>query len=171
MANPLNSPKFRSYLAQLGVEVIEDMRENLRNPPARQGLRGSYRRPAIATGSLYDSLQYRVVQQGSTYVLEIYGEEHWFYVDRGRSPGRQPPLSAIQAWVRVKGLTPNAAFAIARKIGEFGTSPTHFASEAIEQADKELGDKIEKEVFPIIHEIAYNLIEQELGELIDVKRK
>ncbi|MEM6432375.1 MAG: hypothetical protein AAF773_00740 [Cyanobacteria bacterium P01_D01_bin.115] len=38
--------------------------------------------------------------------------------ERGRPPGRQPPVAALEGWARRKGLS---AYLVARKIGEKGT--------------------------------------------------
>jgi len=48
------------------------------------------------------------------------------YVEKGRRPGRMPPSSALEAWVRTKVSVENIksiAFLIARKIGREGTKP------------------------------------------------
>lgn len=57
------------------------------------------------------------------------------YVERGRKPGRMPPSSALEAWVRTK-ISSSAkevksiAFLIARKIGLEGTRPQPFLGPA-----------------------------------------
>lgn len=63
-------------------------------------------------------------------------EEYWKYVEYGRGPGRMPPVSVIENWIRIKPVVPYAvngkvpdtkqtAFLIARKIGREGT-PAHY---------------------------------------------
>lgn len=39
----------------------------------------------------------------------------------GRAPGKQPPIKAIQQWCKVKGIDVNAAYPIAKAIGQKGT--------------------------------------------------
>jgi len=57
------------------------------------------------------------------------------YVEQGRKPGRPPPSSALEAWVRTK-ISSSAkeikgiAFLIARKIGLEGTKPQPFLQPA-----------------------------------------
>lgn len=59
-------------------------------------------------------------------------EEYWYYVEHGRKPGKMPPVSAIENWIRIKPVIPDArtgkvpdtkqlAWMIARHIGEYGT--------------------------------------------------
>ena len=53
---------------------------------------------------------------------------HGYYVEHGRAPGRWPPISAIEAWVRRKAGASgeearSVAFLIARAIGTRGTKP------------------------------------------------
>lgn len=58
-------------------------------------------------------------------------EDYWKYVENGRGPGKQPPISAIEKWIRIKPIIPNPingkvpsnkqlAFMIGRKIGRDG---------------------------------------------------
>lgn len=59
-------------------------------------------------------------------------EDYWKYVEYGRGPGKMPPISAIENWIKVKPVVPNSvngkvpdtrqlAYLIARKIGREGT--------------------------------------------------
>lgn len=52
---------------------------------------------------------------------QLLGADYLYYIDKGRSPGKFPPVANIQEWVRVKlGLqkseAKNTAFLIGRKI-------------------------------------------------------
>ncbi len=40
------------------------------------------------------------------------------YRERGRPPGKMPPISALEGWARRRGLSP---YLVAKKIGDFGT--------------------------------------------------
>ena len=46
--------------------------------------------------------------------------DHALYVEKGRRPGKRPPMSAIQRWMAAKGIPSRAAFPIARAIGKRG---------------------------------------------------
>ena len=59
-------------------------------------------------------------------------EDYWKYVEYGRNPGKMPPISVIENWIRIKPIVPNPingkvpdtrqlAFLISRHIGEYGT--------------------------------------------------
>jgi hypothetical protein len=72
----------------------------------------------------------------------FYGE----YVERGRRPGRQPPVEAIELWVQRKlGVSPdesrNVAYLIARAIGRRGTSGAAMFDKGFE-AGKEPVEKL-----------------------------
>ena len=82
------------------------------------------------------------------------GSKYVEYVEDGRKPGKQPPMSDILKWVRIKPLKPRdlktgkfltanlktlkqIAYLIARKIGKYGTPATNFYAEAfIEEYNK-----------------------------------
>ena len=53
-------------------------------------------------------------------VLNIMGAKQWQYVEQGREPGKQPPLNRIIEWCVARGIPKEAAFPIARKIGQVG---------------------------------------------------
>lgn len=75
------------------------------------------------TGTMSQSLGYRIDDKG----LTIYSTEKYFTVlETGRKPGKRPPISVIEEWVKNKPIasdinTKSLAFLIARKIGEEGS--------------------------------------------------
>lgn len=76
-----------------------------------------------ASGKMADSLGYRIDSKG----LVIFSSEKYFTViETGRKPGKRPPISAIEQWIKDKpvasDINPRSlAFLIARKIGEEGS--------------------------------------------------
>lgn len=63
-------------------------------------------------------------------------EDYWRWVEYGRGPGKMPPISAIENWIKIKPVIPKAvdgkvpdtrqlAFLISRKIATYGT-PAHY---------------------------------------------
>lgn len=52
------------------------------------------------------------------------------YVERGRRPGKPPPVAAIEPWARRRGANP---FLVARAIGRRGTKPRPFLVPALTQ--------------------------------------
>ena len=75
------------------------------------------------TGKMSQSLGYRLDENG----LTIFSSEKYFTVlETGRKPGKMPPISAIEEWVKNKPIASDInprslAFLIARKIGEEGS--------------------------------------------------
>lgn len=53
-------------------------------------------------------------------------------VDRGRSPGRRPPIKALARWAGRHGIPEERGFYIARAIGRQGSQPVHFFEDALE---------------------------------------
>lgn len=96
----------------------------------------------IAGNQLYGSVEQEVQVDGHTYMVKLWLEDYWQYVEwdtRGRQtglPGRKdPPFDAIYTWVKLKKIIPrdkkkcptqkSLAWAIKRHIGEYGTEGTH----------------------------------------------
>lgn len=75
------------------------------------------------TGKMSQSLGYKIDESG----LTIFSTEKYFTVlETGRKPGKRPPISAIEEWIKNKPIASDInprslAFLIARKIGEEGS--------------------------------------------------
>lgn len=75
------------------------------------------------TGKMSQSLGYKIDESG----LTIFSTEKYFTVlETGRGPGKRPPISDIEDWVKNKPIASDInprslAFLIARKIGEEGS--------------------------------------------------
>ena len=83
-----------------------------------------------ATGSL-SNFTYHINLNGSYFELIFSLQDYYYYLEYGRRAGKQPPIEAIEEWIRVKPIIPYAvngkvpdtrqlAFLIARKIGREG---------------------------------------------------
>ena len=62
--------------------------------------------------------------------------QHTIFAEKGRAPGKMPPLAPIELWVRrVLGVDPaksrQVAFLVARAIGRRGTKGAHMAEEGL----------------------------------------
>jgi hypothetical protein len=86
--------------------------------------------PSYATGNLANFQTYIDINDGR-FLVTFELADYWKYVEYGRRPGKMPPIDAIEQWVKVKPVVPNAingrvpdtrqlAFLIARKIGREG---------------------------------------------------
>jgi hypothetical protein len=91
---------------------------------AEETIAGIKSRIPNVTGQSADSLGYRIV--GTE--LTIFSSLKFFTVlETGRKPGKRPPISVIEQWIKDKPIIPDGistrslAFLIARKIGEEGS--------------------------------------------------
>lgn len=86
---------------------------------------------SIASGTL-SNFTFRINLQGNYFEVIFLLPKYWEYLEYGRRAGKQPPIEAIEEWIRVKPIIPYAvngkvpdtrqlAFLIARKIGWEGT--------------------------------------------------
>lgn len=71
------------------------------------------------------ALTVKVEKEGTVTIEANLGPSAMF-VEKGRRPGKQPPLNSIKAWCKTRGIPSKAAFPIARTIGERGIKPTPF---------------------------------------------
>ena len=101
-----------------------------------------------ASGALINSIAYKLREtaEGIQYILEANDYLEW--VDAGRRPGSYPPIRAISDWVRVKGISKDAIFPIARSIYQFGIKPTNVLDKTIReiQSSPTLQRKYEEEL-------------------------
>ncbi len=104
----------RKVLDDYGRTVVAEMKTRLRNAGK------------VASETLYDSLDYQIVEDDLGIGISFLAEDYYIYVDKGRRPGKQPPLASIRQWCTIKGIDPKAAFPIARAIGIRGIKPTNF---------------------------------------------
>jgi hypothetical protein len=88
-------------------------------------LKGNKPFPKVASGSLINSINYRLQDTANGINVILLANDYLQYVDRGRKPGTYPPIQAIQRWVTIKGLPKEAAWAIRQNIFKFGIKPTN----------------------------------------------
>jgi hypothetical protein len=91
---------------------------------AEETIAGIKSRIPNVTGQSAESLGYRIV--GTE--LTIFSTMKYFTVlETGRKPGKRPPISVIEQWIKDKPIIPDGistkslAFLIAKKIGEEGS--------------------------------------------------
>jgi hypothetical protein len=88
-------------------------------------LKGNRPYPKVASGSLVNSINYRLVETANYVQVQLLANDYLKYVDEGRRPGTYPPIQAIKRWVAIKGFKPEAAWAIRQNIYKFGIKPTN----------------------------------------------
>ena len=87
-------------------------------------LKGNRPFAKVASGSLVNSINYRLQDTANGINLILLANDYLKWVDRGRKPGTYPPIQAIQRWVAIKGIPKQAAWAIRTNIFKFGIKPT-----------------------------------------------
>lgn len=115
-----------------------------------------------SNGELYNTLSYTVSKGTSGWLVSISLADYWRYVEYGRRPGKMPPVSAIENWIKVKQILPRPltlksgksvvptipqlSFLIARKIGIDGTQGKHYFENAFEKVKRDFLTKIAEAV-------------------------
>lgn len=125
MAELFGTPHLTQVLEELGREVAEQYKNNLRE--SGHSTRPDHLINSITTSVVVDDKAYKVVMQLN---------EYWKYLENGTEP-HWPPVDAIRSWISYKPVlprpgkdgrlpTPNQlAFLIGRKIAREGTTGTH----------------------------------------------
>ena len=119
-------------------------------------------------GELYRTISYSVSAGTGGWVVSVSLENYWKYIEYGRRPGKMPPVSAIENWIKVKQILPRPitlksgksvvptipqlSFLIARKIGRDGIRPRPFFKQSFEDAKREFLQKIEEAILADIKE-------------------
>jgi hypothetical protein len=109
-----------------------------------------------ATGDLVDTMYYEVKSDGVKSVIRLNANHYLRYVDKGRRPGKYPPLWAISKWATVKGISQRAVFPIARKIAERGTPATNVINKTLDQVKSEFLPIYEKNLADIVGVVLVN---------------
>lgn len=61
----------------------------------------------IASGSLYNSINYNVVIEEPHVQLQLLYNAYLQWIDAGRHPGTQPPVDSILQWIQARAIAPN----------------------------------------------------------------
>ncbi len=115
----------------------------------------------VASGKLRRSVTVDVVPSQDRPIIRIFMEDYWQWVQSGRLPGKKDvPLSAIEEWIRSRGLTgrdkkgrfikrKSFAFAIRTNIKKFGIRPSNFIDKTINllETDQRIIDALGQEAF------------------------
>lgn len=131
----LLSQKIINNFAQ---QYIDELKNNL------------IRKDKVASGNLVRSLDYRVGKVMGELNIEIIANEYLQWVDQGRRKGKYPPIQAIANWARIRGISKEAVFPIARNIFKFGIKPTR----VIQTTDRRMAQKVDS---ALGREIANNI--------------
>jgi hypothetical protein len=131
----------------------------------------------IATGDLYNSIQFEVTTEGDIISLNIHANSYLQYVSEGRKPGeKQPPPEAISKWVEIRGIKPRSyklpsgknriqttdsqIYLISRSIGKYGIKGNNVIAETLESQQ----DIILTDISQVIAGAITKLIGKEMQE-------
>ena len=128
----------------LGEELTKRLKEQLEE------------KDKSASGTLINTLKSEAKIEGNKAVVQVFAEDYFRFVDQGRSPGRFPPLEPIRQWTRLKGISEDAAFPIARKIAERGIPALNILNPTIEEVTIEFMPKYEDAMEQIIGAVMVN---------------
>ena len=108
----------KEAIERFGSEIVEIATGLIKNEPK------------VNTGRLRDSLSRKVLNtaMGTRYTLQIFAEDYFVYVDKGRKPNSTPPpIAPIKEWCKQKGIDEGIAYAIAKSIGKNGIPATNIS--------------------------------------------
>jgi hypothetical protein len=121
----------------------------------------------VASGSLYDSVEYVVNEEDQT--VSVLMNDYWRSVNFGREPGKYVPIKPLEEWatLRIKGLKSDKearsiAFGISKNIYKFGIKPTNFYDNAYNIFEKLYGQQVENYVEDKVYEFFEQLIEEDI---------
>lgn len=84
-------------LVRYATRIAQQAEKNLRS--------NKFNKDSNATGELSESIRVTPVEfMGGIYSIEIRMLDYWQWVDAGRKPGKQPPISKIIKWIKDKQL-------------------------------------------------------------------
>lgn len=95
-----------------------------------------------ASGNLINSLNYTITFNGVDLDIDFSMPDYGEFVDKGRGPGKQPPISAIKPWLQIKGIPEKFAFPIARNIGKKGIKAVPFFGTTIDSKIEQLTNQL-----------------------------
>jgi hypothetical protein len=143
----MTTEELNNAVNKFGIETVTALATALRSVGADN------------TGRLINSLRTELRDTGEGLEMMIIGNGYFDIVDKGRLPGKQPPLADIVAWTKSKGLPESLAFPIAKNIGKFGIKPRPVLKQVVESNEF-------KKNFKLIGEAYARDVTQEINNII-----
>lgn len=143
-----------NLLRQIGTELRDDYKDLLKTPNAK-----GYN--AIASGKLFNSIEYRLKISEKGIGLYFVAEDYWINVEDGRESyndvdgiikSKLPPISVIRKWILNKKLTRTKGieYKIQRSIVTNGIKARPFLKQVstniIKQYRKDINNAIKKDI-------------------------
>jgi hypothetical protein len=133
----LNS-QLREILLMYGEELVAELTNQLHS---------------AGKNGIADTIRAHVTEAAGEVALQLYAADYFVFVDKGRRPGKQPPLDAIEAFCQKVGIPVSAAFPIAQSIGKIGIPPTNVLSKSLQALGANRpGREIAKAIRESVHE-------------------
>lgn len=140
---------FEQFLEKWGEEQVNLMKERL----AHAGKGG---------GDLSKSIKLdKISNKKGNYTFKYTMLRYGIFVDKGRKPGKMPPIKSIKKWCDKKGIDKKYAFPIAKEIGRTGIYGINFTRNVSKIDMKDL-NKIKEQYAIYVKEYAINAANEEL---------
>jgi hypothetical protein len=123
----------------IGNQVKDKYKDNLK--------RGDH----IATGKLFNSINYKLEVTESGCKLYFVALDYWINIENGQKKGKMPPINVIQKWMVAKNIPggKKVAYLISRKIFKKGTKANPYLRDiqkGIPNYKAEIMDAIAKDI-------------------------
>ena len=116
----MDNKELEIALNQFGYDLVKALATELR----AQG--------KSSTGELINSLQNKLINTGPNQIeVDILSEDYLEVIDKGRKPGKQPPIAEIKKWAQIKGIDSKYVYPIAKSIGKKGIKATNIIDKVI----------------------------------------
>ena len=127
-----------SVLIDNTIKLVEKFNDEIRSDLSSKGIDN--------TREASNSMRIEVKVQGTKINIISSGIDYMYYLDKGRRPGKFPPVSVIEDWVANKPVEINP-YLVGRKIAREGTAIFRDSSKGIEldKKRKALLDELNRE--------------------------
>lgn len=108
-----------------------------------------------ATGNLSNSVSTTTQEQSDNWSVWLSIADYYEYIENGRLPGKQPPITAIQNWLQNKHLPleRNLSWAIAKSIAKRGIPGKHILERSLDIIEPNLDKEIDKQTNKLIDQV------------------
>lgn len=161
----------KEILDRYGEKVVSALNDNLEF------------KKNIASGDLAKSIRFKVFSVSDVHTFELFIDDYYKWVDKGRKSGKRPPIAPILKWLSYKQLSgvvnskkakagvvkgnalKSMAYAVATNIGKHGTKGSHFYSDVFKSGG--VGDItiLEQEISEALRQSIKIQIIGDLGEV------
>lgn len=106
---------------------------------------------------LKDKISFELQAGSKSFDITFKAPIYWKWANDGRKPGKMPPSAPIEQWISKRGILPRSghdtpsarkglAFLIRRKIGEKGTTGSHFLEKSLQSQSEHWFDVISEAI-------------------------